>query len=128
MGLIEVTQEGVEGVRLAIKIPDGWQRVANPHPGAWFHADGMAVCASWDRDVDGISWLHVSVSRPSRLPSWNDLKRVKRDFIGDDKTALQVLPPADQWVNKHNFTLHLWHPIDQDRVPYLLRDADLSHR
>ena len=58
---------------------------------------------------DGKEWLHVSVSRKSRLPTYEELTRIKRDFIGDDKKAVFVLPEKEKHVNIHNFCLHLFY-------------------
>jgi len=55
-------------------------------------------------------WLHVSVSRTDRLPSWEDLKAVKDRFIGRDREAIQVIPRSRDFVNVHPFCLHLWAP------------------
>ena len=52
--------------------------------------------------------LHVSVSRKSRLPSWDDLKRAKNTFMGLDVDAYHVIPKADDHVNLHNYCMHLW--------------------
>ena len=65
----------------------------------------------------GQDWLHVSVSRRSRLPSYDDLKKIKRDFIGDDRAAYQAFPKASEHVNLHEFCLHLWCPTDHDPFP-----------
>lgn len=62
-------------------------------------------------------WLHVSLARPSRLPSWADVKEVKAAFIGDDLQAIQVLPKASEYVNRHPYCLHLWHCLDGDGLP-----------
>lgn len=66
----------------------------------------LATAAEYD---DGREWLHVSVSRKSRLPSYDELTRIKRDFIGDDKKAVLVLPEKEKHVNIHNYCLHLFY-------------------
>ena len=68
---------------------------------------------------DILNVLHVSVSRKSRLPSWEDLKRAKNTFMGLDVDAYHVIPKADDHVNLHNYCMHLWaewtHPNDDHR-------------
>ena len=59
----------------------------------------------------GEHFLHVSVSRRSRLPSWDDLKLVKKSFIGEDREAVHVLPKASDYINLHPYCLHLWGEI-----------------
>lgn len=56
-------------------------------------------------------WIHISLSRKERLPSWGDIKKVKELFLGDDLTAIQVFPPKDQFINDNPYVLHLWHRL-----------------
>lgn len=65
----------------------------------------------------GERWVHVSCSTPNALPTWEELKLVKNTFIGEDKLAIQVLPPKAKYVNKHDYVLHLWHRLDSDPIP-----------
>jgi hypothetical protein len=80
-------------------------------------ADTLLVLWSGRTEKDGRRWVHVSCSRPSRLPSWEDVREVKDAFIGRDRRALQVLPPQDQYVNMHKHCLHLWCCVDDDGLP-----------
>lgn len=64
---------------------------------------------------DGSEWIHVSVARRSRMPDWDDLSKVKRDFIGEDREAYQVMAKAADHVNIHKFCLHLWSPITEGK-------------
>lgn len=79
---------------------------------------GLRVLASVERHSDGKRWAHVSCSYGDKLPSWDDLRRVKDIFLGD-VMAYQVLPPASEYVNMHPHTLHLWHCMDGDPFPPL---------
>jgi len=78
---------------------------------------GLHVIESVHKELDGKSWKHVSVSRRSRIPSYEDLVLVKKQFIGEDKTAYQIFPKASHHVNIHPYCLHLWHCIDGDVTP-----------
>jgi hypothetical protein len=60
---------------------------------------------------DGLDWNHVSVSLPDRTPTWMEMCKVKSLFWDDDDAVMQLHPPRSQWVNNHNFCLHLWEPI-----------------
>lgn len=51
---------------------------------------------------------HVSVSRDDRYPSWDEIKNVRAAFFEDSQYVAQFLPPAEQFVNLHNFCFHLW--------------------
>ena len=78
---------------------------------AWEH-NGLFIIASAAEYDDGREWLHVSVSRKSRVPSYDDLTRIKRDFIGDDKKAVLVLPEKKNHVNIHDYCLHLFYSAE----------------
>src|SRR5687767_12864978 len=56
--------------------------------------DNLLVVWSASRERDGRRWIHASCSRPSKMPSWEDVREMKDVFIGKGRRALQVLPPA----------------------------------
>jgi len=77
--------------------------------------EGLLVLVSCARHSDAQRWLHVSVSRrDKKLPTWEQMSQVKRVFIGDERTAYQVMPPKSKWVNIHPACLHLWCCVDLD--------------
>lgn len=78
---------------------------------AWEY-NGLFIIASAGEYDDGREWLHVSVSRKSRVPSYDEITRVKRDFFGDDKKAVLVLPEKKNHVNIHDFCLHLFYSAE----------------
>lgn len=78
---------------------------------AWFF-NGLQIIASAGEYDDGREWLHISVSRKSRIPSYEEMARVKRDFIGDDKKAVFVLPEKKNHVNIHENCLHLFYSAE----------------
>lgn len=75
---------------------------------AWEY-NGLYIIASAGEYEDGKEWLHVSVSRKSRVPSYDELTRIKREFIGEDKKAVFVLPEKENHVNIHSYCLHLFY-------------------
>ncbi len=82
----------------------------------------LASCAFYD---DGVAWLHVSVSRRDRkIPTWEQMSQVKRVFVGDDRTALQVMPPKHKWVNMHPGCLHLYCCLSHDVTPDFTAGGD----
>lgn len=60
---------------------------------------------------DGEDWDHVSVSirNERRLPTWAEMAYIKRTFFLDDEAAIEIHPPAAQYVNNGE-VLHLWRP------------------
>lgn len=62
---------------------------------------------------DGERWLHLSVSRKTRLPAWGEFTKVKNLFLGEETLAIQVFAPVSQWVNLHPYVLHLYSNFDK---------------
>lgn len=94
-------------------VPSCWERVDNgaARPAITLrHTSGLVAILSTDVMTDGSRWLHVSVSRASSLPSWQDLQVAKGDLLGRQSEAVQVLPADRDYVNLHPFCLHLWSP------------------
>jgi len=106
-------------------LPADWACVERGADGAKFQSDDrLTVIMSAAVEQDGKRWLHVSCSRPTRLPSWDDLRRVKDLFVGRERTALQVVPPASRHINIHPNCLHLWACLDGDVTPDFARGGD----
>jgi len=109
-------------VRAALaRVPPSWTFLDARDDGAAFRRGALIVLVSVAAYEDGRVWLHISVSgnaRPGKfyLPSWEELARVKNDFIGKDRHAYQVLPPEAEYVNIHPYVLHLWSTYDGERV------------
>jgi hypothetical protein len=68
-------------------------------------AKPMAVIASV-----GDGWDHVSVSRPDRCPTYDEMEQIAKAFFKDDEAAVQYHVPAKDHVNVHRFCLHWWRP------------------
>lgn len=69
-----------------------------------------------------MAWEHVSVSLPTRCPTWQEMCKVKALFWDDEDTVMQLHPPRSQWVNNHPYCLHLWRPVGLEipRPPELM--------
>lgn len=65
---------------------------------------------------DGMGWRHLSITNSQRrqLPSWNIMCRIKDLFFGDEDWAVQFHPAKDDYVNVHEFVLHLWQPLNEE--------------
>jgi hypothetical protein len=57
---------------------------------------------------DELGWEHVSVSLPSRCPNWEEMCYIKELFWEDTECVVQFHPSKDDYVNNHNYCLHLW--------------------
>ena len=69
-------------------------------------------------------WLHLSVTRANRLPTWGDLVLVRDELGFADRVFVQLLPPARAWLNVHSYCLHLFHRLDAEVVPQALWDQE----
>lgn len=51
---------------------------------------------------------HLSISHPTRLPTYDEVKQARYDFLPDDVYMAMIFPPKSEFVNVHPFCLHLW--------------------
>ena len=74
-----------------------------------YKLNGCNVIVSKDAGL----W-HLSISRKNRLPSYDDLKEARYRFMPDIKPdikyVVQIFPPKQDFVNLHEYCLHLWEP------------------
>lgn len=102
-------------------LPAGWKRIPWENDDAGYvyenRSGGLIVLFTAIREDDGRRWVHVSVSRRSRVPDYDDLCDVKRIFIGADRKAIQIFPARVEHVNVHPNCLHLWACLDGDPLP-----------
>lgn len=73
----------------------------------------MTFVASW-----GCGWDHVSVAplKPKKIPTWDQMCKVKEIFFRDDEAVIQIHPPKDQYVNNKSNCLHLWRSNDKEML------------
>lgn len=63
---------------------------------------------------DGEGWEHVSVSLPTRCPTWAEMCRVKGYFWDDTDCVVQFHPPQSENISNHSYCLHLWRKVDSE--------------
>ena len=68
---------------------------------------------------DGLEWDHVSVSLPGRCPWWDEMCYIKDLFFTHDEVVVQFHPREADYVNCHEFCLHLWRSqtVEQQTPP-----------
>jgi len=66
-----------------------------------------------DKDIDDplLNWEHVSISYPSRCPTWAEMCFIKNIFWSEEETVLQYHPAKKYYMNLHEYCLHLWKPV-----------------
>lgn len=50
---------------------------------------------------------HLSISHPRRLPTWEEVRRVRYELLPLDATFAMLLPPPEDYVNVHEFCFQL---------------------
>lgn len=110
--------EDIESAYIRV-LPAGWQIAQEGADGTSYinKSQGIFAILSVSVEQDGKTWLHLSVSRSSRLPSYDDLLWCKSIFIGDKRKAVQVFPPKSEHINIHPYVLHLWACLAEDPLP-----------
>jgi hypothetical protein len=83
--------------------PDGWSFVEL--------AGESSVIVSCSDHADGNEWVHASIARRDRMPSYDDLKLLHAAVFGEG-WAYQVFAPPGDHVNIHQYALHLWGRLD----------------
>jgi hypothetical protein len=99
------------------RVPPSWQFIQDFGSGGAFRRGSIQVVLTVSRHDDGRIWVHVSACgrrgpQSWFLPDWEDMKRVKHDFIGPDRWAYQVFPSEKDYVNHHAYVLHLYALLD----------------
>jgi len=64
---------------------------------------------------DGEGWEHVSVSLSvKRTPNWEEMCMIKDLFWDEEDVVIQIHPKKSEYVNNHNYCLHLWRPVNEN--------------
>lgn len=59
-----------------------------------------------------MGWEHLSVSMPSKTPSWDQMCMMKDIFWNKDEACVQYHPKEEDYVNMHKHCLHIWKPTE----------------
>lgn len=109
-------------------LPSSWQeRECTVSQRFWFVSTStgpLTVMAGLEQH-GGRRWIHLSCARRNALPSWEDLKLVKRVICGPNRQAIQVIPRESEYVNFHPHCLHLFACIDDDPLPSFAQNGGL---
>lgn len=60
-----------------------------------------------------MGWEHLSVSMPSKTPSWDQMCRMKDIFWNKDEACVEYHPKEEDYVNMHKHCLHIWRPTEE---------------
>ena len=77
------------------------------------HGKSFNVIAS-----NGGGWERVSVSPGSpnrkKCATWDEMCAIKDMFFEPEETVVQYHPPKSDYVNNHQYCLHMWRPIGKE--------------
>lgn len=112
---IKADQNGLPGE------PFGWFKAASPDKSRVTKTVLVMMASPGSADV-GVEWEHVSVravknfnGRPKNyIPTWAEMCFVKSLFWDASDRVIQFHPSESEYVNTHEFVLHLWRPTSTD--------------
>lgn len=69
-----------------------------------------------------MGWEHLSVSMPNKMPSWDQMCKMKDIFWNKDEACVQYHPKEEDYVNNHPYCLHIWKPteVELPTPPHIL--------
>lgn len=113
---------------MTIQVPKHMERYRTPHPVTGELGDernGLFIVKAMGLKMIcsvGMGWEHLSVSRSSRVPSYDDLVWCKNQFWDPEDCIMQLMVPASEHINVNNNTLHLWRPLNEKipRPPWIM--------
>jgi hypothetical protein len=85
-----------------VPIPSNVRALLEPGSRA-FEMGGCRVIVSQQR----AGW-HLSVSHPTRLPTWEEMRDARYALVPDAATMALLLPPQAEYVNVHPFCLQMY--------------------
>lgn len=85
---------------------DGWRFIHSRHKASVIVSHSPA-----DHNDDGTQYVHASVGRPDKMPTYKDLTVLHATAFGD-QWAYQMFAPREHHVNIHHNVLHLWGRAD----------------
>ena len=111
---------GVQKVTVVERLAgSSWQIVQTVPDGQVWRHPGERLGVIWTISLqdDQRPWLHVSVTKPGRVPDHEEMRKAKDAFIGEVRYAYAVFPPKEVYVNVHERCLHLFAPAWSGEPP-----------
>ena len=75
-----------------------------------FQIDNLFVISSGRAPQNGTDWEHVSVSLRDRVPTWEEMCRIKVFFWKPEEVVMQLHPAESEYIDDCVTCLHLWRP------------------
>lgn len=81
--------------------------------GVKIHLPDCGTCTVvWTREEGGLEHVSVAPVKKFRIPTWDDMCKLKDIFFDDSEEAYQLHPPKGHYVNIKENCLHLWRRAD----------------
>jgi len=77
----------------------------------------LYVIASMLQTNDGGKWLHLSISHRKRIPTYDEMKYLKRHWAGPMEKAIEIHVADEEHYNYCERARHLWVSLDGDPLP-----------
>jgi len=96
------------------KKPPGWINGVpwGPNP-TWENPKRKLRVMAGVEENGGQRWLHVSMSHPKRMPTYDDMCYLKKFWFGEEALAVEIHAPKSQHINHHPTCRHLWANLDE---------------
>lgn len=120
---VELLENETRAMRPMV-LPQGWRRRTDIWHGVYSQREGLSVIWSVER-IAGKRWRHLSVAGTKRIPTYEELTRIKHWILGPEAKAIQVFAPRSEHVNVNPFVLHLWECLDGEWLPDFRREGGL---
>lgn len=90
---------------------------SSPYSGAfkvYVNGRSFMVVASIDNCGPSGMMEHISVTMKNqkRCPTWEEMAAIKDMFFLPEEECVQYHPKHSEYVNLHEFCLHIWRPVD----------------
>jgi len=94
--------------------PFGWNGEKAGTFKVFVQGRSFLVIASVDNCGPYGLWEHISVSpkNQKRCPTWDEMAAIKDMFFLPEEECVQFHPKHSEYVNLHEFCLHIWRPVD----------------
>jgi hypothetical protein len=96
---------------IRLKPKANWKKINHPLGGDWWSWGDLSVHVT--RDGPDRLW-HLSISNPSRYPTWDEIYTARYDLIPGDVTCAIFLPRKSEYVNIHPNCFHVHQLADSE--------------
>ena len=113
----------VEAMPVELSVPAtmraAWKKVGVVGGRCWRMGECHIIRAREPAGVERERLWHLSISHPTRHPSWDEIKTARYRMLPGDICVGILLPPPERYIDLHPHTFHLWEVTDP-RAPWII--------